>query len=332
MLIGSFKTYSPAAILKVSFFGLFLWAFCPLYGHAPAFVTSYSQMPLFLGIASFIGHFYYVSVFFSLLLNLLTAFWLNYIVNHHNLLTKKTYLTALFYLTYNALSGDLLQFHAATLVNLLLVAACHELFNTYRKDSALSETFNAGMLIGLSSLLYLPSTLFFLFVWITLILFRPFIWREYVVALFGFTLPWVYALTYYFCKDELRTFVSDELNWQSGAKHFLFPHSLSYSWLYIIFGATILSSLLRLSNSTVVMPLKTKKTMSLLFWCFLLAMGTIFLNPFIGMPILILTTLPLAVFTANFILQLKKNWTGEVLLTLMLLAIILVHFSSYAKK
>ncbi len=332
MLIGSFKAYTPAALIKVPLFAIFLWAFSPLYSHLALPSESPTGMPFYLSIAGFPFRHYYASVFISLLINLLSAFLLNYIVNHHNLLSKKTYLPALFFLCYSACCGELLTLSAASFANLLLIAACHELFNTYRKDSALKEIFNSGMLIGLSTLLYFPSLLLFIFVWITLIINRPFIWQEYIVSLLGLLLPLTYFVVYYFWINQLGTIWHGTLHNHMAFKHDLFRTTKPYLLLYIVFGIIILMTLLRLANSTIVFPLKSKKGLSLLFWCFVLALLSLFFSPDLGFPALKMTALPLAVFTANLFIQMKKDWIAEMLFTCMLLTILFVHLSAYLGK
>jgi hypothetical protein len=332
MLITSFKTYSPSAIVKVPLFALFLWAFSPIYHTASGLLPVVGQMPIYQALSEVTNRFYYVSMFLSLCLSVLSAFWINYIVNQHNLLPRKTYLPALFYLLYTGFCGTLLTLHPVLLANLLLIAASHELFNTYRKDSALSETFNAGMLIGIASLLYLPALFLFLFIWVTLILFRPFIWQEYVVALLGLCLPWIYAFAYFFMHGTLSSLTFHLLKGPFREKEILFPVSRPYIWLYIILGSVVLGALVRIVNSSQVMPLKTKKTFSLLFWCFLLSGISIYPNSIIGPPALLLTAIPLSVFVSNFFLQIRRAWVAEVLFSLMLLAILGVHLSLLLKK
>ena len=238
----------------------------------------------------------------------------------------------MFYLCYSAACGELLFLSAASFANLLLIAASHQLFNTYRKESAMTEVFNAGMLIGLSALLYFPALILFLFVWITLIILRPFIWQEYAVSLLGFLLPLTYFVVYYFWINKLGPVWYSTLHNHLAVKHYLFHTSKAYIWLYLVFGTIILASLFRLLSSTIVLPLKSKKGLSLLFWCLLLSAASMTVNPDIGMSALKMTAIPLAVFTANFFIQIRKDWISEMLFTLMLLSILFVHLSGYAGK
>jgi hypothetical protein len=331
MLVGSFKTYTPAAIVKIPLFGLFLWAFSPLYRHlAPE--GEHGGMPLFETISGVLNHYFVISAFIGVLISILSAFLLNYIINQHNLLPKKTYLPALFYLVYTSFCGELLRVHPASMANLLIIAACHELFDTYRKDSALSEVFNAGMLIGLASLLYLPSLLLLFFIWAALLLFRPFIWQEYLLSVLGLLLPWVYFLVYFFWNNRLGILWHTTLHNHLIVKQFVFQKGAAFIWLYFVFGTVLFFSLFRLMNNPVNPPLKSQKTLSLLFWCFLISVLSLFLTPLINLTALELIAVPMAVFTANLFLQIKKSWIAELFFGFLLLAILAIHMSVFMSK
>jgi hypothetical protein len=331
MLAGSFKSYSPSGIIKVPLFGLVLWFFALLYKTQSNTTADAVGMPIYQGIAHLIAPHFYLSAFISLLFTVCSAFWLNYIVNQHNVLSRKTYLIALFYLIFSAFSGDLLVFHPGILVNFIVIGACQELFDTYRKDSAQGETFNAGLLIGLASLLYLPALVLFFLIWITLAIFRPFIWREYLVALMGLILPWIYLVVYYFWNNKLTEFWQKVVHEHFIRKQITLPNDTLHGLFYCVFGGIIFFSLFKLVSANTALPLKSKKIMALLFWCLLLALISVTMAPVVDFPYLSFSAIPLAVFTANYFLQLKKGWMAEVLFTLMFLSVLLLHLHTYLR-
>jgi len=171
-----------------------------------------------------------------------------------------------------------------------------------------------------------------LFVWITLIIYRPFIWQEYLVSLLGLLLPVVYFVVYYFWHNQLRSFWDETLHTHLAAKHYLFQTTKAYVWLYVVLGVIVLGSLFRLANSTTVLPLKSKKGLSLLFWFLLLSASSAFLNPDFGFTALKMTAIPLSVFSANLFIQIKKDWVGEMLFSFLILAILSVHLAAYLVK
>jgi len=332
MLITSFKAYTPTSLLKVPLWGLFLWFFSVLYRNWPDNHLLNQGMPLFTHFNQALSGLFFLKVFIAFLLTLSSAFLLNYIVNEHNLLSKKTYLPALLYLIYNSCCGDFLRLNPSSFSNLLIIAACHQLFNTYRQDSARPEVFNAGVLLGLASTIYLPSLVLFLFIWVALIIYRPFIWQEYMLSLLGFLLPWVYFVVYYFWNDQLKTMWVGMVYKHTAGKYFQFSTQPSYIWLYLVFGTVILLSFLGYTTSQLVMPLKSKKTFSLLLWCFLIGVLSVYLAPVISIASLSVITIPLAVISANLFLQIKKTWLAEVLFSFLLLAVLIVHLGVFLQK
>ncbi|HXC05666.1 MAG TPA: hypothetical protein VNZ86_12980 [Bacteroidia bacterium] len=332
MLISSFRSYTPASLLKVPVFGLFLWFFSGLYRHAPVDASVNQASPLILQIHTALSGLYFLDVFLSLACTIGSAFLLNYIVNQHSLLAKKTYLPAMLYLLYNACTGDFLRLHPGSITNLFIIATCHQLFNTYRKDSARAEVFNAGLLIGLASIIYLPSLVLFLFVWITLIIYRPFIWQEYVLSLLGFLMPWMFFLVYYFWNDQLQT-IGVRLIFKHIDGHlFLFPVKPSYIWLYLVFGTVFLASFLAYTSSQLVMPLKSKKTFAMLVWCLITGIASAYLAPVISLTSLSIISIPMAVLSSNLFLQIKRGWLAELLFSFMLIAVLVVHLSVFLQK
>ena len=75
MLFNSFKTYSPATILKVVLMALFLWSFSPLYRTGSLPYHGLYRMPIYALIEDFTLLHYFLSAFISLLLALASAFF-----------------------------------------------------------------------------------------------------------------------------------------------------------------------------------------------------------------------------------------------------------------
>lgn len=57
-----------------------------------------------------------------------------------------------------------------------------------RNFSAIEHVFVYGVLIGIACLFYVPAFVAVIFAWILLMVFRPFVWREYLAPFFGFSI------------------------------------------------------------------------------------------------------------------------------------------------
>jgi hypothetical protein len=86
---------------------------------------------------------------------------------------------------------------------LMLIIAFHNLLGIYSEEDAFEKVFNSGFFIGLASSFYFPAIFFFLFIWVTFMVFRLMNWREWVIALLGLVTPYLFIFTWFFFNDEL---------------------------------------------------------------------------------------------------------------------------------
>lgn len=145
--------------------------------------------PIFGFIYSSLGSTSWVSYLAAYVLILTTAILFNRLINKNELFARHTFLPSLIYVVAIGAFPQLVQFHPVILGNFILVLALRRLFEVKRDFSAAKEVFDGAFLIALAALIYPPYTFLFLITWITLAVIRPFVWREWVLALLGFTIP-----------------------------------------------------------------------------------------------------------------------------------------------
>jgi hypothetical protein len=71
----------------------------------------------------------------------------------------------------------------------LVLAAMRRTWAIALAKRVLGPLFDAGLLIGLASLFYLPYAFLLVVIWASISVIRPFHWREYVLPLLGTALP-----------------------------------------------------------------------------------------------------------------------------------------------
>lgn len=135
-------------------------------------------------------------------INMGQAFMLTNFVNGNRLMLKSNYLAGMalviitsFLPVFNVLSAPLVASPFLLLGFILL-------FKSHNQKSNNSNIYNAGLLIGLSSLIFLPAALFIVFAFLALANLRPFKVTEWLLLLVGALTP------YYFCAIVL--FLSDK--------------------------------------------------------------------------------------------------------------------------
>ena len=205
-MINLFKTLNPLNILWLAFI-LFALRAGYLFT-APTHIEPPFTLPL--AKLLFIQANYPVSSAFNIMLAaaivFVQALLLNHLVNHFNLLGKPTFLPALMYVTLSGLFTPFLVLSPALICNFLVIWMLFKLFNFYKSKDSKSSAFDLGMIVAVGSLIYLPFVYLFLIIWIALIIFKPFNWREWVAGVIGYVTIFFFLAVYYYLNDSLAQF------------------------------------------------------------------------------------------------------------------------------
>lgn len=324
MIIRFFKSNQPISIFVVPLFAILLW----VSGFVnPQDIQISNITPLYSLLFKGLSNLKFVNTCLALSLLIAEAFIINYIINEHEILGKQSYMPALLYVLLMSAFPSMLTLHPGLLANLFLLLALHQLFNTYRKEVAFSQVFNAGFFVALASLFYFPAILLFLLVWVALIVFRPFIWREWIIAILGLLVPYMYLGVYYFWIDApgfvwpSRIFNVDTIavSWMH--------KSISFYILTILLAFIGIFSIGKQFTGLTVNKLKAKNSLILLAWFFVFSLLMLFIIPVFSMKYFSFLALPLSVFCSNYFLVTKKSWWAEVLFISLLIAIIWNQFA-----
>lgn len=318
MIVRLLKPNNATAFIALPLVALAIWSFAFFIPHPLAVKHS---MPLYEFIIRPIADIHWLSTILAVLLIIVEGFLLNYIVNENDVLTKKTNLPALFYIVFMSNNSAMLELHPVIFANLFLFFALNKILNSYRKDVAFSQVFDAGLLISLATLFYFPCIVFLPLIGIALILFRPFLWREWMISFIGVLVPYIFVLTYYFWNDSLDYLFFDKIFYPAISKTKpeeltpTFYFLLSVGWLIVLF------SLAGLFKGLEGGAQKTKKSLILMIWFFAFGVLSVFLAPQISTKHFSLLTIPLSVICSNYYLRMRKELLGEILFLIFLIAV-----------
>src|SRR5690606_18512492 len=145
------------------------------------------------------------NVLITLVLTLLQAFSLNRVVNHFNLLGKPSFLTALMFMTLVSLFIPFLVLSPTLICNFITIWMLQKLFNIYKHVDIKGIMFDLGLLVALGSLIYFPFIVMLLF-WSSLVIFRPFYWREWITPLLGVITVYFLLAVAYFWLERMDEF------------------------------------------------------------------------------------------------------------------------------
>lgn len=312
MLIGVFKSnqqiMNVVAILLLSL----VWGGVFFFGdYVPSdYSIGFSWLDLLVGI---------ILISFQL-------FFISYIVNEYKLLDTNSHLPSLLLVTLNCASIFNVGFHQVIVANSLIIIAFYQLLKLYNVGNKYGLLFNAGFLVGLASMIYFPSVIYFLVIWVVLVYMTTPVWRDFAISLIGFAIPLIYYVAYFFVFKDLSelVFLTEhtkifELNFEAlqvGNKLFLGVLIL----LILVSGFKLLSN----AGKSVA---KVRKMLVSVLMYFLGSLLSLFLNQFDIVSTLFLMTIPLSIMFGNFFQNIKKGWLAESLYLLLIATIAFGYFS-----
>ncbi len=326
MLIRFFKNNTPSLFFIMPIFALALWIISlidqPQFNE-PKIAFLYNIVSKPLNAVS------YLNLIFAFLLITGEAFLINFIANENEVITKRTFLPALFYIIFMSTNETMLTINPSMFANLFILFSLNKLFTSFRKNTAFSNTFDAGFYLSIASLFYFPSIILFPIMIVGLIIFRTFNWREWLISFLGIITPYCFVLTYYLWTNQLKAF------WDNIISYFVLHDTPSFDFSSSFYLMSIIATIIiLLSLSTIVRNIrsgsqKTKKNLTFLNWFFLFAIFSFSIAPQLILPYLSVLAIPLSIFTANYFLNMKKELLGELLFLLFIATILINDFSKY---
>ena len=204
------------------------------------------------------------------------------------------------------------------------------LFNTYRTDYALNKIYIAGFFISIASLFWAPLAIFILLIWISLLILRPFIGREWVVGLLGFLTPFLFIFVYYyvFAASQLDTLLSSFL------KSFTFTEGLTslHFTYYIFYG--FLGFILLLASYTILSnyqkkKIKNRKYFEINWWFFILSLGLFLIFENVTYEIIYLITIPISFLLTDYFYTVKRVWYLNAVLIVFYASLVYIQIAAH---
>ena len=269
-----------------------------------------------------------LNVFLAGIIVLIQAALINYLVNHFNLLGKPTFLPALMYVTLTALFKPFMVLSAPLFCNFLLIWMLFKLFSLYKSDDAKSTAYDLGIIVAIGSLLYLPYIYLFLSIWIALILFKPFNWREWVSDILGYLTVFFFLAVFYYLNNRLGSL--NNIWAPLGTK---FPNRININYInYLVLVPAILILVLyffKLQQNYLKSYVQVRKSFQLLLMIFLIAAFSFYVKTQFNLNHFLLCAVPAAVFFSYYFVSAGVKWFYESLYLLLLISIIYFQFNTF---
>ncbi len=261
---------------------------------------------------------------FAIILIITQAFLLNSITNLHNLFNKINYLPALFYIVCSSMYVKFLLLSPELLANTFLLLALLKVFSLYKKKKIYTQVFDIGFLISIASLFYFPSVIFLFFFYIVLIITRTFNWREWIIALIAFCIPYFLTAVYYFWNDNLYQLWENQILCQFRGRTANLTFNTSELTLTIYFVFILLIAFIKFQQKYLRSLVETRNYLSIIVWYLIIGSISFLLVPILTITHFFILSIPTAIFLAYYFNEIKKTWLAEILF-IILLALIYIN-------
>ncbi len=189
MLIKLFRQDRPTALFLLPVLLLLLWPGIGSTGISASAAELLAGvpkgMPLYTPIRELIG----IAPFIALVLGVLLVFGLSHRLdssaNDAELFDRRNHMPALLFPVLLALMPNGMVPGPAFMGAWAILWALMRTWASMGRSNLLSRLFDAGLLMGIAGMFYLPYTFLIVVLWATLAVNRPFHWREYVLPLLG---------------------------------------------------------------------------------------------------------------------------------------------------
>ncbi|HTM97173.1 MAG TPA: DUF6427 family protein, partial [Pedobacter sp.] len=261
-----------------------------------------------------------LNVVIAVVIVLIQAILFNTIVNRHNLLSKPTYLPALLYVTASSLFLQFLIVSPPLICNFILLWIMDKLLKLGKSGNGIMMMFDIGMLIALGTLIYFPFIVLLVMLWLSLLLYRSFSWREWVSGFIGFLTIFFFLAVFYYWNDNINQFFQI---WRPLGNKFPSVLKINYSDYVVLLPLALIMILaaLQLRENFFRSFISTRKAFQMLFFMFLVTIISFYTKPDFRVYHFLLCVPPGAVLLAYYFSNAKKRWFYESLFAILVISI-----------
>ncbi len=210
------------------------------------------------------------------------------------------------------------------LSNIFLLLAYRKIYSLSSNINTSLKLFDAAFWIGIASLIYFWSFLFFILIYVGIVLFRKISIRNLIIPIVGFIIPLFLSFTYFLYINKLPLFY----------QKFDFTINLDFSNYSLIrylipltlLGLMLIWSITKVTANIVLVNNKLKQTWVLLLNHLLISIVVVGLTIDKNGSEMFFLIFPAGIIIANFIPKIKYKWLRSGLLFLFLLISISVYF------
>lgn len=319
MLAGLFRSNQPAVLFAVP---LVVAVLCGPAFSAPVEMPP-GLMPLAALVERMLGGIAWAHHLLGIVLVLMVAVQLALLVNGLELMERRNHLAALLFPVLLAGLGGEALYEPALLGMPLVLIALRRAWSINNTGAALGVLFDAGFLLGLATLCYLPYAFLLVVVWASVSVIRPFAWREHVMPVLGtaLVLYLTWAALHLMDRTPWRPLLT-VARWDAATATVMHPTTVR--WAFLVLAGLVLFVALMGFGSGYARSVMRGKNLRASFFAFATALGVlaVLLGSLNGSFPPVLAAVPLAVLCGYAFISPKRPWLQEAAVSgLVLLAL-----------
>lgn len=266
------------------------------------------------------------NVVLTAILTFLQALIFNRIILNYSLLGKVNYLTALIFITLASSIPVFLFLSPALICNFITIWMLNKLFSISKLPDAKSLMFDLGLIIALGSLIYFPFVMMLPLLWISLLIFRTFYWREWIAPLLGYVVIYFLIGNLYFWMDRLPEFLQFMIPFK---KNIIYDFHFQLEDYFVLFpiGLSLILFLVVLKNHFFKSVVQLRKSFQLVFYMLLLIICSFFLFENTQIDHFLLCVPGLSIYLAYYYSHAKNKWIYEGLYIASFISILYLQYT-----
>jgi len=277
-------------------------------------------------VENFLPEQYMWNVILASFLVFINAAQINQIVIRNRISREINLYPGMVYILLSALHKDMFWLSPHLIAITFLLLSIANIFRIYQKPRASIYLFNSGFFIALSSLFYLPYSIFVLFCFISLLLLRKFQLRDFIQLLSGFFLLFLIIIFLRFWNNLDYSIFIDfkrQMNFSLGLQKYYLNEILIFGLIVLI----IILSILKYRKFTIKKSIQSQKKVNLLYWLMIVGAITLLFSIKTSIfPSLMILFIPFSVFIGMLMSRYKNEAALEIFHLFILFLIIFSHF------
>jgi len=259
----------------------------------------------------------------GLIIIMLLAFIIQQINSNYNIISYRTILPSFIYIIITGGLTEMHTLHPVYMAAIFIIISIYRLFSGFNKSKPYSAAFDSGFLLGVAALFYfnifilLPAFFFGIG-----IMSRDYCWRNYLLIIIGFLLPFFFAFSYAVVNEQfmelIKTYeyniMTNNNKLQGNISLQLF---LGFLTLLVLLGS------IKIISQFGIKKVSTRKFFKIFFLIFISSLAGILFIPGSSREMIIIIAIPVTFLFSDYFFNLKNRIWGELLLTFLLAFVII---------